>query len=69
MSEEKTLGKILLAEDDKFLSVALGDKLTRAGFTVIKAINGEEALDKIKSEAPDLVLLDLIMPRKNGFEV
>ena len=69
MTEEDTLGKILLVEDDKFLSVALGDKLTREGFTVIKAINGQEATAKIRIQRPDLILLDLIMPQKNGFEV
>lgn len=69
MIEAETLGKILLAEDDKFLSTALGDKLTREGFAVIKAVNGREASAKIKNERPDLVLLDLIMPQKTGFEV
>ncbi len=69
MAEEKTRGRILLVEDDKFLSTALGDKLTREGFTVIKAANGEEALAKVRLARPDLVLLDLIMPQKTGFEV
>lgn len=69
MAEEKTRGRILLVEDDKFLSLALGDKLAREGFTVIKAVNGEEALAKVRLERPDLVLLDLIMPQKTGFEV
>lgn len=63
------MNKILLVEDDKFLSTALGDKLTREGFTVIKAVNGQEAVTKIRSQQPDLILLDLIMPQKNGFEV
>lgn len=69
MAEEKTRGRILLVEDDKFLSLALGDKLAREGFTVVKAANGEEALAKVRLERPDLVLLDLIMPQKTGFEV
>lgn len=69
MAEEKTRGRILLVEDDKFLSLALGDKLTREGFTVVKAANGEEALAKVRLERPDLILLDLIMPQKTGFEV
>ena len=69
MAEEKIRGRVLLVEDDKFLSLALTDKLTREGFTVIKAVNGDEALAKIKLERPDLVLLDLIMPQKTGFEV
>lgn len=61
--------KILLAEDDKFISRAYKDGLGRAGFEVIAVANGLEAMDKIKSEKPDLILLDLIMPIKTGFEV
>ncbi|MBI2100933.1 MAG: response regulator [Candidatus Vogelbacteria bacterium] len=67
--EEKIPGRILLVEDDKFLSTALADKLAREGFTVTKAVNGEEALAKVRLARPDLVLLDLIMPQKTGFEV
>jgi DNA-binding response OmpR family regulator len=61
--------KILLAEDDKFICKAYQDGLTRAGFEVVIAHDGEQALSKIKSDKPDLILLDLIMPSKNGFEV
>jgi len=61
--------KILLAEDDKFLVRAYKDGIARAGFEVIVAHDGKEAMDKLKSEKPDLLLLDLVMPIKNGFEV
>ncbi len=61
--------KILLAEDDKFISVAYRHGLEQAGFEVILAADGQEALAKIKSERPDLILLDIIMPVKNGFDV
>ena len=61
--------KILLAEDDKFLSRAYKEALEQAEFEVLTAFNGEEALIKMRAEKPDLVLLDLIMPVKNGFEV
>ena len=61
--------KILLAEDDQFISRAYTDGLERAGYKIINAYNGKEAIEKIKSENPDLILLDLIMPEKNGFEV
>ncbi len=61
--------KILLAEDDKFLSTAMGDKLTREGFMVLHASNGVEAVVIAKAEHPDLILLDIIMPQKTGFEV
>ncbi|MGB2762498.1 MAG: response regulator [Minisyncoccales bacterium] len=66
---KKAQGRILLAEDDKFISRAYKDGLERAGFEVIIASDGVEAVNKIKSEALDLILLDLIMPIKNGFEV
>jgi len=61
--------KILLIEDDSFISHAYTDGLGRAGFEMIAASNGEEGIEKIKSENPNLILLDLIMPIKNGFEV
>ncbi len=61
--------KILMIEDDIFLRKIYRDKLMRAGFEFIEAINGEEGLSKVISEKPDLILLDLILPRKNGFEV
>ncbi|MSU75222.1 MAG: response regulator, partial [Candidatus Magasanikbacteria bacterium] len=61
--------KILLAEDDRFIARAYSDGLTRAGYLVIPAGNGVEALEKIRSESPNLVLLDIIMPDKDGFEV
>ena len=61
--------KVLLAEDDKFLTQAYTHGLKRAGFTVAHAPDGEAALEKIRAERPDIVLLDLIMPVKNGFEV
>jgi len=64
-----TKNKILLAEDDHALSNAYNNGLTQAGFDVVLATDGKEAIEKIKSEKPDLVLLDIMMPNKNGFEV
>ena len=61
--------KILLAEDDKFISRAYFDGLSRAGYEMVTAFNGNEALKKAKEEKFDLILLDVIMPEKNGFEV
>jgi two-component system alkaline phosphatase synthesis response regulator PhoP/two-component system response regulator VicR len=61
--------RILLAEDDRFLRRAAEAALKRAGFTVLAAADGEEALRMARAEKPDLVLLDLIMPKLQGFEV
>ncbi len=58
-----------MIEDDRFLRKIYRDKLTRAGFEFIEATNGLEGISKIISEKPDLILLDLILPRKNGFDV
>lgn len=61
--------RILLAEDDRFLSKAAAVMLRRRGHTVITAYDGEEALRTVRSVPPDMVLLDLIMPKMQGFEV
>jgi len=61
--------KILIIEDDKFLRELIAKKLTEEGFETTEAIDGEEGIKKIKEEKPDLVLLDLILPEIDGFEV
>jgi CheY-like chemotaxis protein len=61
--------RILLAEDDRFLRKAAESSLRRSGFRVLTASDGEEAVRLARAEAPDLILLDLIMPRLQGFEV
>ncbi len=61
--------RILIAEDEKPMAKALELKLTSAGFTVEVAFDGQEAIQKIKSNKYDLILLDLVMPKVDGFEV
>lgn len=61
--------KILIIEDDKFLRELIAQKLFKEGFEAAEAIDGEEGIKKIKSENPDLILLDLILPGIDGFEV
>jgi DNA-binding response OmpR family regulator len=61
--------KILIVEDEKSLARALELKLSSSGFKVRVAKNGQEALDFLKSNKFDLVLLDLIMPVMSGFDV
>lgn len=61
--------RILLAEDDRFLRRACEVSLRQRGFTVLAAMDGEEALRLARAEIPDLVLLDLLMPKRSGLEV
>ena len=67
MSKENP--KVLMIEEDRFLRKIYRDKLSRFGFDFFEATNGEEGLNKVIAEKPDLVILDLILPRKNGFDV
>ena len=61
--------KIVLAEDDPFFQKFYLEKLKEKGFQVELARDGVEAIDKISTTKPDVVLLDLIMPNKDGFDV
>lgn len=61
--------KILIAEDDPFLSQMYSEKLLMEGYDVFLATDGDATLDKMKLVRPDIILLDLLMPKKDGFEV
>lgn len=61
--------RILVADDDHLVLEMVTDLLTAHGFTVLTAADGEEALAVIKREHPDLVLLDIMMPKLCGYEV
>ncbi len=61
--------KVLVIEDDKFLRELINRKLQSKNFETVLAIDGETGLDLITKETPDIVLLDLILPGINGFEV
>ena len=61
--------KIIIIEDDKILSKVLCAELSDAGFEVLPAFDGETGLKLVRSERPDLVLLDLILPKKHGLEI
>ncbi len=64
-----TVKTILIAEDDRFLLKTLTLKLKKAGYNIITAVDGYEALAKYKDSKANLMLLDLVMPKKSGFEV
>jgi two-component system alkaline phosphatase synthesis response regulator PhoP len=61
-------GKILIIEDDRFLSLVLKGRLEKEGFEIYQAFDGNEALEILKKNIPDMILLDLIMPNMSGFE-
>lgn len=61
--------KILFIEDEAVLQKTFDDFLTRDGYEVISALDGDIGLKLAKAKKPDLILLDLILPKKNGFEV
>jgi DNA-binding response OmpR family regulator len=61
--------KILIIEDEKTLRFLLAQKLIEENFDVLEAIDGEEGLQKLKENKIDLILLDLLLPGIDGFEV
>ena len=61
--------QLLLCDDDPIVKEALGVYLNEEGFTYITAADGEEALEKFKANSVDFIVLDLMMPKKNGLEV
>ena len=61
--------KIMIVEDDKFLSSLIKTRLEKEGFTIIQAFDGEEATNLLRQNRPDLIVMDLVMPKVNGFEV
>jgi len=63
------MAKILIVEDDKFLRELITQKLTTEGYEVSEAIDGESGIKKVKEEKPNMILLDLILPGIDGFEV
>lgn len=63
------MSKILLAEDDKLISNSLCEALKAGGFEAFQAFDGEEAVAKAKEIKPDLMLLDIMMPKMDGISV
>jgi len=61
--------KILIADDEPNIVISLEFLLKREGYAVVVAHNGAEALERVRAERPDLAILDVMMPARNGFEV
>lgn len=59
---------VLIVDDDENLRTVLTDKLEASGFTVDKAMDGEQGLAKALKQHPDVILLDVMMPKMNGWE-
>lgn len=58
--------KILIIEDEKFLAEMYTDKFSQSGYKVILALESEEGIKIAKKEKPDLIILDILLPRENG---
>ena len=69
LSADEGQARILVVDDEVLTRHILADQLVDAGYLVSTAQDGEEALAKVAAESPDLILLDVIMPRLDGFEV
>jgi DNA-binding response OmpR family regulator len=61
--------KVLLADDEKDILELVEQSLLKENYEVITAFDGDEAIEKIRSHDPDIILLDLKMPKKGGFDV
>lgn len=60
--------KILVADDEPYILMALTDAVEMEGYDCVTAVNGREAVEKAREELPDLILLDIMMPYKDGYE-
>jgi DNA-binding response OmpR family regulator len=69
MSENNNLKTILIVEDDESMVEALAEKFNSSGFQVITAKNGEEGLALALSKHPDIILLDIVMPKLDGLSM
>ncbi len=63
------MAKVLLIDDESAILEMYKVKLEQEGYAVLTALNGEDGIDMAKKERPDIILLDIIMPRLNGFDV
>jgi len=60
---------VLIVDDSATVREMVSEQLRKSGFNVIEAIDGEEAIAKLQVSIPDLVVTDIVMPRKNGYEL
>jgi DNA-binding response OmpR family regulator len=67
--QEAPKAVVLVADDDPEILSLLSIRLNRAGYTVVEAVDGEQTLARVREHYPDVVVLDVMMPGKNGWEV
>ncbi len=61
--------KVLIAEDDRLMRQGIQELLESEGYDVVESADGEQALERFQAEQPDFVCLDIMMPKKNGYDV
>lgn len=61
--------RVLIAEDEPHIVESLGFVLQRNGYEVVSVFDGEAAMTRLRSDPPDMMILDVMLPRLNGFEV
>jgi len=61
--------KVLIVEDEELIMDLLEKKLVQEGYEVSTAYDGEQGMEKLRSIKPDILLLDIVMPKKSGYEV
>mgnify|MGYP002777065656 CR=1 FL=1 len=61
--------KVLIVDDSATVRELVSDQLRKSGFEVIEAVDGDEAIAKLQTNIPDVVITDIVMPRKNGYEL
>jgi CheY-like chemotaxis protein len=68
-SDKSRKSRVLLVDDEKSIRQLFHAALTSAGYEVLDAVNGQQAMDMLESFGPDLVITDLVMPEKEGIEI
>ena len=63
------MAKLLIVEDDRLFVQLYSDRFTQEGYDIDVALDGVEGIEKVRADPPDLIMLDLMMPRSSGFEM